>query len=81
VSTVGQIKTAIESLSPRERAELNAWLQGWKNDDWDDQMSRDAKAGGKLDKLRELAESEARDGRLRDFPEPHPVQAEQTERR
>lgn len=35
-----------------ERAELNAWLQDWADDDWDRQMVADAKNGGKLAKLK-----------------------------
>lgn len=32
--TLAEIKTAIEQLSFKERAELAAWLHGWKDDDW-----------------------------------------------
>ena len=68
MSTVEEIRSAIEKLSPRERAELNALLQNWTEDDWDRQMVADSVAGGKLDKLRQEAESEAKAGRLREFP-------------
>lgn len=54
--SVDQIKTAIEQLSFEERAELAAWLHGWKDDEWDEQMKRDV-AAGKLDHiLREVDE-------------------------
>lgn len=54
--SVDQIKTAIEQLSFEERAELAAWLHGWKDDEWDEQMKRDV-AAGKLDQvLREVDE-------------------------
>ena len=43
--SVDQIKTAIEQLSFEERAELAAWLHGWKDDEWDEQMKRDVAAG------------------------------------
>ena len=43
-----EIKTAIEQLSFEERAELSAWLHGWKDDEWDEQMKHDI-ASGKLD--------------------------------
>jgi len=43
-----EIKTAIEQLSFEERAELAAWLHGWNDDEWDEQMKRDI-ASGKLD--------------------------------
>jgi hypothetical protein len=65
-----EIKSVIGQLSPRERAELNAWLQDWADDDWDRQMAADAKNGGKLVKLKREAETDAKAGRLRGFPKP-----------
>ena len=54
--SIDQIKEAIGQLSFAERAELAAWLHGWKDDDWDEQMKRDI-ANGKLDHvLREIDE-------------------------
>lgn len=67
---VEEIRSAIEKLTPRERAELNALLQNWTEDDWDRQMAADFAAGGKLDKLRQDAQAEAQAGKLRDFPKP-----------
>ena len=46
--SLAEIKSAIEQLSFEERAELAAWLHGWNDDDWDEQMKRDI-ASGKLD--------------------------------
>ena len=43
--SVEQIKTAIEQLSFEERAELAAWLHGWHDDEWDEQMKRDVATG------------------------------------
>jgi hypothetical protein len=65
-----EIKSVIGQLSPRERAELNAWLQDWADDSWDRQMAGDAKNGGKLVKLKRDAGTDAKAGRLRDFPKP-----------
>ena len=45
MSTVQEIKSAIERLSLEERAELIADLCGWTDDDWDRQMKADARAG------------------------------------
>ncbi len=45
MSTIADIKSAIERLSVEERAELVADLCGWRDDDWDKQMKADAKAG------------------------------------
>jgi hypothetical protein len=66
--SLDEIKSAVEQLSPRERAELNAWLQNWADDDWDRQMAQDVEPGGKLDKLKQKAQGEAKAGRLKDFP-------------
>jgi hypothetical protein len=46
--SLAEIKTAIEQLSFEQRAELAAWLHGWKDDEWDEQMKRDV-GSGKLD--------------------------------
>ena len=71
MSKVEQIRAAIEQLSPRERAELNALLQNWTEDDWDREMTADAGPGGKLHRLKQKAEAEARTGQLREFPKPY----------
>ncbi len=68
MSTVAEIKDAIEKLSPQERCELEAFLHPHEDDDWDRQMAADAEPGGKLHNLMQQAEAEARAGKLRDFP-------------
>jgi len=45
MSTVQEIKAAIEHLPLAERAALIAELCGWTDDDWDRRMKADAKAG------------------------------------
>ena len=45
MSTVQEIKAAIEQLPLEERAALVAELCGWADDDWDKQMKADAKSG------------------------------------
>ena len=60
MSTVAEIKAAIDQLSPRERRELKALLHPRMDDDWDCQMSRDAEPGGKLHELYERLQSENR---------------------
>jgi hypothetical protein len=65
--SLSEIKTAIEQLSFEERAELAAWLHGWKDDDWDDQMKRNI-AGGKLDDLLREIEEDIKTGRVREMP-------------
>jgi hypothetical protein len=46
MSTVEEIRTAIQKLSLGERAQITAELCGWTDDDWDRQMTADAAAGG-----------------------------------
>lgn len=57
MSTVAEIKAAIDQLSPQERCELEALLHPFEEDDWDKQMKRDA-AAGKFDALHREAEAE-----------------------
>jgi hypothetical protein len=45
MSTVEEIRTAIQKLSLEENAEITAELCGWTDDDWDRQMKADAAAG------------------------------------
>jgi hypothetical protein len=68
MSTVAEIKAAIDQLSLQERCELEALLHPWPDDDWDRQMAEDAKPGGKLYRLMEASEKEAKAGRLVDLP-------------
>ena len=68
MSTVAEIKKAIPSLTIEEREDIARYLHKWTDDDWDHQMSTDAEPGGKLHRLMEQAEAEAKAGKLRDFP-------------
>ena len=65
--SLAEIKTAIEQLSFEQRAELAAWLHGWKDDEWDEEMKRDI-ADGKLDLVLHEVEDDIKAGRLRDMP-------------
>lgn len=62
-----EIKTAIEQLSFEERAELAAYLHGWNDDEWDEQMKRDI-GSGKLDDVLNEVEEDIRSGRTREMP-------------
>ncbi|HEX5398947.1 MAG TPA: hypothetical protein VFY06_07855 [Verrucomicrobiae bacterium] len=68
MSTVAEIKAAIPSLTLAEREDIARFLHQWTDDDWDRQMAADAEPGGKLHRLMEQAETEAKAGTLRDFP-------------
>jgi len=59
--------SAIERLSFEERAKLAAWLHGWNDDEWDEQMKRDV-ASGKLDTLLHEVEEDIKAGRVREMP-------------
>jgi hypothetical protein len=65
--SIDQIKAAIEQLPLEERAELAAWLHGWKDDEWDEQMKRDV-AEGRLDDVVREVEDDIKAGRLPDMP-------------
>ena len=68
MSTVAEIKEAIDRLSPQERCELEALLHPRVDDDWDRQMAADAEPGGKLDRLKQASIKAAKAGKLKDFP-------------
>lgn len=68
MSTVAEIKAAIDQLSPQERCELEALLHPFEDDDWDRQMKRDAAPGGKLYQLMEESKKNAAEDKLVDFP-------------
>ena len=65
--SLAEIKTAIEQLSFEERAELAAWLHGWNDDEWDEQMKRDI-GSGKLDDVLREVEEDIKAGRVREMP-------------
>ena len=59
-----EIQEAIASLTSMEREELLRWLEQYKEDDWDRQISADAPSG-KLDFLTKEAAQAKQRGRLR----------------
>lgn len=65
--TVEEIKAAIEKLSLSERGQLERWLHGWDNDEWDRQIVADATAG-KLDRVLRDVDDQIDAGNLRDLP-------------
>ena len=67
MSTVAEIKAAIDKLSLQERCELETLLHPFEDDDWDRQMKRDA-AAGKLDKLLSTVDDDFAHGKLPDLP-------------
>jgi hypothetical protein len=67
MSTVEEIKSAIDKLPLSERGQLERWLHGWTDDDWDRQMEADARAG-RFARLIDEVDEEIRAGQLRDLP-------------
>jgi hypothetical protein len=65
--SLAEIKRAVRQLSPRELAELAAFISEQDNAAWDAQMEQDA-ASGRLDFLFQEAEHERAAGKLRDWP-------------
>jgi hypothetical protein len=65
--SLAELKTAIERLSFEERAELAAWLHGWQDDDWDEQIKRDV-AAGRFDQILREVGADIRAGRLQALP-------------
>ncbi|HAO80254.1 MAG TPA: hypothetical protein DCQ92_15055 [Verrucomicrobia subdivision 3 bacterium] len=57
MSTVAEIKAAIDQLTLQERCELEALLHPFEDDEWDKQMKRDA-AAGKFGALHDAADAE-----------------------
>lgn len=70
MSTVAEIREAIEKLSLEERVALMIELQGqhFEDDEWDLQMKADA-AAGKFDAMNREADEDLRAGRTRPLEE------------
>jgi len=66
--SLAEIKAAIQQLSFEQRAELAAWLHGWEDDEWDEQMKRDV-ASGKLDDVLREVEEDIKTVRARSEPD------------
>ena len=66
--SLAEIKSAVRELSPKELAELTAFISEQGNAAWNKQIEQDA-ALGKLDFLFQEADQERRAGKLRDWPE------------
>ena len=68
MSTVDDIKRAIEQLPKPEFWKISEWVVQRYEDEWDRQIEQDIGAG-KLDKLAEEAIEEHKAGKTRPFPE------------
>lgn len=68
MSTVQEIKQAIDQLSFQERCELMVMLAPPAYDEWDEQMLKDSEASGKLDRLMAGAHQSYQDGKCMEWP-------------
>ena len=62
--SVKEIEQAITKLPRQEIAELSQWFEEFQNQNWDEQIERDANAG-RFDKLIEQARAQSVDGRCK----------------
>jgi len=67
MSTVEEIKAAFETLSLSERAEVARFVNGWHDDDWDEQIKRDFDAG-KFARILKEVDADIEAGRLEEGP-------------
>jgi len=71
MSTVEEIKRAVEQLPPEDFARLTSWIDARRHAQWTCEMDKDA-AAGRLDFLFEEAEAECAAGQLHDWPPAKP---------
>ncbi len=64
MSTIHEIETAVQRLSPEDLRAFRAWFLEFDADEWDRQIERDV-ARGRLDVLAEEALLELREGHTR----------------
>ncbi|HTH47227.1 MAG TPA: hypothetical protein VMB21_06930 [Candidatus Limnocylindria bacterium] len=65
--TLVELRDEVAKLSFAERAELSRLLHGWEDDDWDQQIAKDA-AAGRLDGIIARAEADMTAARFRPLP-------------
>ena len=63
-----EIKDAVETLSPRELAELASFIRERENAAWDRQIDTDFAEDGRLRPLLEEVRENSRTGRLEELP-------------
>jgi hypothetical protein len=65
--SVSEIEAAIKALRKEDLVQFNQWYQDFLEDQWDEQMRQDVRAG-KLDFLLDEARAERQAGTLKPFP-------------
>jgi hypothetical protein len=68
MSTVKEIQSAIESLSPAENRELLDWLEARRERSWDAQLAADSQPGGRMEDLLREIDADIDAGKVTAFP-------------
>ena len=66
--SLAEIKTAVDQLSPKELAELEAFIRERDNAAWDRQIDEDFAETGRLHRVLDEVRDDARAGRLQELP-------------
>jgi hypothetical protein len=66
--SLAEIKNAVETLSPRELAELASFIRERENAAWDRQLDADFAENGRLRPVLEEVRENIRAGRLEELP-------------
>jgi hypothetical protein len=66
--SLAEIKTAVGQLSPKELAELVAFIRERDNAVWDREIDEDFAETGRLRRVMEEVRDDARAGRLEELP-------------
>jgi hypothetical protein len=66
--SLAEIKTAVDRLSPKELAELAAFIRDRDNAAWDREIDEDFSETGRLRRVLDEVRDDARAGRLDELP-------------
>jgi len=66
--SLAEIKSAVDSLSPEELAELAVFIRERDNAIWDRQIDADFAEGGRLREMADEVRADTRTGKLQDLP-------------
>jgi len=66
--SLAEIKTAVDQLSPKELAELAAFIRERDNAAWNREIDEDFSETGRLHRVMEEVRNDIRAGRLEDLP-------------
>jgi hypothetical protein len=66
--SLAEIKSAVDSLSPEELAELAVFIRERDNAIWDRQIDADFAEGGRLREIVDEVRADTRTGKLQDLP-------------